>query len=292
MKVLHRTCLLVFASLFSMVSFSQNEKPTLSSQSDSISYAIGLLQSQYLVNPNTPMGKEQADMFLKGIMEAQAATESDSLKKAYYTGLFHGLNFVAENFEMINKNLFQEESDRYLNKEIFFAGMKDGIMKEVPQMGVDTLQNYLNSTMEKVQADINKKKYADNIEASTKFFAQNKKKKGVKTLPNGLQYKVLTAGKGEIPKSEDEVVVNYKGTLIDGTEFDSSYSRNEPFTTNLNNVIKGWTEVLQLMPVGSKWEVYIPSDLAYGDRETGIIQPYSALIFEIELLEIKKNTEE
>ena len=122
-----------------------------------------------------------------------------------------------------------------------------------------------------------------------KFLAENKTKEGVVTTPSGLQYKIITKGTGEIPADSSKVKVNYKGTLIDGTEFDSSYKRKEPATFRANQVIKGWTEALTMMPVGSKWELYIPQELAYGARETGgQIKPFSTLIFEVELVGIEK----
>jgi FKBP-type peptidyl-prolyl cis-trans isomerase FklB len=120
------------------------------------------------------------------------------------------------------------------------------------------------------------------------FLAENKKKKGVVTLPSGLQYHVITAGTGKIPKATDTVTTHYRGTLIDGTEFDSSYKRGEPASFPVNGVIKGWTEALQLMKVGSKWQLFIPSNLAYGPQGAGqVIGPSATLIFEIELLSIK-----
>ena len=129
-------------------------------------------------------------------------------------------------------------------------------------------------------------KYAENKAAGEKFLAENKTKKGVITTKSGLQYKIIKTGKGGIPTKESTVRVNYKGTLIDGTEFDSSYKRNAPATFRADQVIKGWTEALTMMPVGSKWELYIPWELAYGTRETGgQIKPFSTLIFEVELLE-------
>jgi len=119
------------------------------------------------------------------------------------------------------------------------------------------------------------------------FLAKNKTAAGVKTTASGLQYKVITAGKGERPKAEDTVTVNYRGTLLDGTEFDSSYKRNQPATFPVKGVIPGWTEALQLMPVGSKWMLYIPPQLAYGERGAGrMIGPNSTLVFEVELLSI------
>ncbi len=119
------------------------------------------------------------------------------------------------------------------------------------------------------------------------FLAENKKKQGVKILPSGLQYKIITEGKGASPKETDTVTVNYRGTLIDGTEFDSSYKRNEPATFPVKGVIKGWTEALQLMKEGAKWQLFVPSDLAYGERGAGgTIGPNATLIFEVELLKI------
>jgi FKBP-type peptidyl-prolyl cis-trans isomerase len=122
------------------------------------------------------------------------------------------------------------------------------------------------------------------------FLAANATKEGVVTLPSGLQYKVMTAGTGPKPSATDSVVCNYRGTLLDSTEFDSSYKRGQPVTLNVGGVIKGWTEALQLMPAGSKWQLFIPPDLAYGDRGQGPIGPNSTLIFEVELLSIQPKT--
>jgi FKBP-type peptidyl-prolyl cis-trans isomerase FklB len=125
------------------------------------------------------------------------------------------------------------------------------------------------------------------------FLADNKSKPGVVALPSGLQYKILTAGTGPKPSSSDTVVCNYKGTLINGKEFDSSYKRGQPATFPVGGVIKGWTEALQLMPVGSKWQLYIPADLAYGDRSPSPdIAPGDMLIFEVELLSIQDKSKD
>jgi FKBP-type peptidyl-prolyl cis-trans isomerase len=126
------------------------------------------------------------------------------------------------------------------------------------------------------------------MDAGKKFLEDNAKKAGVKTTPSGLQYKVLTEGTGKKPKGTETVTVHYRGTLIDGTEFDSSYKRGESISFALNRVIAGWTEGLQLMPTGSKYEFYIPYNLAYGERGAGsVIPPYATLIFEVELLGVK-----
>jgi FKBP-type peptidyl-prolyl cis-trans isomerase FklB len=119
------------------------------------------------------------------------------------------------------------------------------------------------------------------------FLAENKKKEGVKTLPSGLQYKVIKEGTGKTPKATDTVTTNYRGTLLDGSEFDSSYKRGQPVSFPVNGVIPGWTEALQLMKTGSRWQLFIPSNLAYGERGPGAIGPNATLVFEIELLAVK-----
>ena len=131
-----------------------------------------------------------------------------------------------------------------------------------------------------------------NLEAGQAYLEANKKKEGVVTLPSGLQYKIITEGKGKQPKSTDTVVAHYRGTLINGTEFDSSYKRNEPATFPVAGVIKGWQEALPLMKEGAKWQVYIPAELAYGPRGAGdVIGPNEVLVFDIELLSVKSEAE-
>jgi FKBP-type peptidyl-prolyl cis-trans isomerase FklB len=130
------------------------------------------------------------------------------------------------------------------------------------------------------------KRYGANRDAGKQFLAENARKDSVITLPSGLQYKVLVKGNGKVPQMTDKVKVHYEGRLLDGTVFDSSYKRGEPSELTPKQVIKGWTEALTMMPEGSKWQLYIPYDLAYGDREAGQIKPYSMLIFDVELIEI------
>jgi FKBP-type peptidyl-prolyl cis-trans isomerase FklB len=156
------------------------------------------------------------------------------------------------------------------------------------------------AVLTEVQTEVNKERQEKMKEAAAKdkaegeaFLAANKSKEGVVTLPSGLQYKILTAGIGPKPKASDEVVCNYRGTLIDGTEFDSSYKRGKPATFGVSQVIKGWTEALQLMPVGSKWQLFVPSDLAYGERGAGAqIGPNSTLIFDVDLISIVDKTKD
>jgi FKBP-type peptidyl-prolyl cis-trans isomerase FklB len=189
----------------------------------------------------------------------------------------------------IGKGLHKDSVD--VDPAILLRGLKDGMA------GGKTLltDDEAKSAMVAIQADLRKKQEAKmavvgdaNKKEGDEFLAQNKTKEGVVTLPSGLQYKILKEGTGPKPSASDSVVCNYKGTLIDNTEFDSSYKRGQPATFPVGQVIKGWTEVLQLMPVGSKWQVFVPSDLAYGPRAPGgAIGPNATLIFEIELLSIQ-----
>ncbi len=189
----------------------------------------------------------------------------------------------------IGSTLHRQSMD--IDPNILLQGLKDAMA------GGKTLlsEEEARATLTELQNDMRKKqqeKMQQAGEANKKegdaFLAANKAKEGVVTLPSGLQYKVLTSGKGPKPTATDSVVCNYKGTLIDGKEFDSSYKRGQPATFPVSGVIKGWTEALQLMPVGSKWQLVVPSDLAYGERgQGGDIGPNATLIFEVELLSIQ-----
>jgi FKBP-type peptidyl-prolyl cis-trans isomerase FklB len=178
-----------------------------------------------------------------------------------------------------------------LNPDVYTSGLKDALGGKEPQIKPDEIRSIVTNLQQRLMAE-QQKKYkelaAKNLSQSKTFLEENKKKEGIKTLPSGLQYKVLTEGSGKTPKAEDTVTVNYKGTLIDGTEFDSSYKRGQPATFKVSGVIKGWTEALQLMKEGSKWLLFIPPELAYGERGQGSrIPPNSTLIFEIELIAVK-----
>jgi FKBP-type peptidyl-prolyl cis-trans isomerase FklB len=194
-------------------------------------------------------------------------------KVSYSVGLNVGANFKKQGQE--------------LNPDALLAGVKDALSGKTPALNENELKETMEAwskQMEDKQKVVGEKNAAD----ATKFLAENKKKDGVKTTASGLQYKVMKEGAGAQPKETDTVTVNYRGTLINGTEFDSSYKRGQPATFPINGVIKGWTEALQLMKTGSKYQLFIPADLAYGARAVGPdITPNSALIFEVELLEVK-----
>ena len=179
--------------------------------------------------------------------------------------------------------------------DIFAKGLKDSISGGKLQMTEQEIQETLKTFQQALaakQAEKTKQLADSNRKEGEAFLAENKKKEGVKTLPSGLQYKMLTEGSGKMPKETDTVTTHYRGTLLDGTEFDSSFKRGQPASFPVNGVIKGWTEALQLMKEGSKWQLFIPSDLAYGERGAGgQIGPNATLIFEVELISINSSTD-
>ena len=181
--------------------------------------------------------------------------------------------------------------DAQLDLAMLIQGLKDGLGGQKPALPEDEATNVLAAFGKEMQAKMTKKRQemaATNLAASKTFLEANAKKEGVKVLPSGLQYKVLKEGTGKSPLATDRVKVNYRGTLADGTEFDSSYKRGTPAEFLVKGVIKGWTEGLQLMKEGAKWELTIPADLAYGEAGRPNIPPNSALVFEVELLEVAK----
>ena len=177
-----------------------------------------------------------------------------------------------------------------INLEIYTSGIRDGMSGTTPQLSQDEIRDTVTELQKRVTAARQKemKEMADKTLADAKvFLEENKKKEGVTSLPSGLQYKILAEGSGKAPKATDSVTVHYRGTLTNGTEFDSSHKRGQPATFQVGKVIRGWTEALQLMKEGSKWQLFIPPQLAYGDRGTGPIPPNSTLIFEVELISVK-----
>ncbi len=174
-----------------------------------------------------------------------------------------------------------------INPVLFAKGMIDS-KNAKNTLDETTAQGFIMSYMQKRQAEQMKAMYGKNIDEGEKFLAENKAREGVTETASGLQYEVITMGTGEKPAAEQTVKVHYTGTLLDGTKFDSSVDRGEPAEFGVNQVIPGWQEAIQLMPVGSKFKFYIPYELAYGEAGTGPIPPYSTLIFEVELLEIVK----
>ncbi|MEO6995023.1 MAG: FKBP-type peptidyl-prolyl cis-trans isomerase [Lacunisphaera sp.] len=202
-----------------------------------------------------------------------AGLESDEQRVSYGVGYNMGSS--------LNK-----QTDFVVDQNALKSGMEDGIAGSKTRIPEADLQAAFAKIQQKAMA--NQAVVAEkNIAASAAFLAKNKTRSGVTTTADGLQYEVLTAGKGPKPKASDTVEVHYHGTLTDGTVFDSSIERGEPATFPVTGVIKGWIEALQLMPVGSKWKLFVPPDLGYGPRGNGKIPPNSVLIFEVQLLSIK-----
>jgi len=264
-------------------------KADLKTDIDSLSYSIGMSQTQglkdYLVQ-RVEMDTAYMDEFIKGLNEG--VKETSKKKDAYYAGLQIGQQIKNQMIKGVNKELFGADSTKTISVDNFMAGFVAGTLGKNQKMTMQQAQEYTQKNMEAIKAKSMEKAYGANKKAGEDFLAANKAKPGVVTTASGLQYKIVKAGTGAIPSDTSKVKVNYKGTLIDGTEFDSSYKRKDPATFVANQVIKGWTEALKLMPVGSKWIIYVPQNLAYGSRDAGQIKPFSTLVFEVELLEIVK----
>lgn len=268
---------------------AQSPKADLKTDIDSLSYAIGMARTEGLDQYLAQQGIDSTQMadFLKGFNEGSNKTSKKDV--AYMVGMQVGQMVGKQWVEGFNQQIFGGDSTQTISRENMLAGFVAGVAGKGGAMTMAKAQEFMNTQMEAIKEKAIAEKYADNKAAGEKFLAENKAKEGIATTPSGLQYKIITKGNGAIPADTSKVKVNYKGTLIDGTEFDSSYKRKEPATFRANQVIKGWTEALTMMPVGSKWELYIPYDLAYGSRETGgPIKPFSTLIFEVELLGIEK----
>ncbi|MCL2650514.1 MAG: FKBP-type peptidyl-prolyl cis-trans isomerase [Candidatus Azobacteroides sp.] len=293
MKKLSIFLTLVIAIVIGSSCTAQAPKANLKNEVDSLSYAIGLSQTQglkqYLVM-NMKVDTAYINDFIKGFIEGSNIDKTNKGKSAYLAGLQIGQQVGTGMVDGVNqefKNLYNDSTVK-VNKANLLAGFTAGIDGKGGKMTTEQAQQFAQTTMDNLRNAKMEKEFAGNKEAGIKFLEENKTKEGVVTLPSGLQYKIIKAGTGAIPAATDAVKVNYKGTLIDGTEFDSSYTRNAPAEFGVTQVIKGWTEALQLMPVGSKWQLFVPQELAYGSADRGTIKPFSTLIFDIELLDIVK----
>lgn len=267
---------------------STSSRPSLKNDVDSLSYAIGLAQTQGLKEYLVQNGIDTAylDAFVKGLNEAANAGD-DKKKDAYYMGIQIGQQINKRMLPNINKELFGEDSTQSISMKNFMAGFIQGVKGKKGIMTVEQAGEVAQAKMMAIKSKSMEKQYGAQKKQGEQWMAANAKKPGVKTLPSGVQYKVIKEGSGAMPKDTSMVKVHYEGRLINGTVFDSSYKNGQPVELRANQVIKGWTEALVHMPVGSVWEVYIPQELAYGDREQGPIKPYSPLVFKIELLAIE-----
>lgn len=259
-------------------------RTVLSGSNDTISYAAGMANTNGLIQHITTNMKVDTTYmadFIKGFNEAINKSSDPS-----YTAFTAGIQIA----ELVNERMIPsienvlKDGDMKLNREKFIAGFIASLNKDTAIFEQSAASSYYETTMKAA----NNEKAARLKAAGAKFLAENAKKDGVVTTASGLQYKVITKGDGPIPTASQEVKVKYEGKLIDGTIFDSSYKRSDPVTKfRCNQVIKGWTEALTMMPVGSTWELYIPSELGYGEQDMGKIKPYSTLIFKVELVGIE-----
>lgn len=284
------TSILVVA--FAIVSYTSctaqtAPKANLKTEADSLAYATGINYTQGLDQYLMQLGineENRADL-IKGLLEGANIDKDNKKESARITGLQIGRQIAEQMIPSINQNLYGSDSTKSIDKTQFLAGFIAGALKKDMLMDEATANMYATTTSEKMKSGLNEKMKAENLA----FLEENKKKDGVVVLPSGLQYKVVKEGDGAKPTAEDVVEVDYVGTTIHGKEFDSSVSRGQTAEFPLNQVIAGWTEGIQLMPVGSKYMFYIPYDLAYGEMgRPGAIDPFATLIFEVDLHKIVK----
>jgi len=264
-------------------------KASLKTDIDTVSYAIGIDQSQglkdYLVG-NMGIDTTYIDEFIKGLNEGANAGD-DKKKAAYYAGIQIGQQISNQMVKSINFQLFGDDSTKSVSLKNLMAGFVSGTTGKGALMTPDSARQVAQEMMRQIKAKSLMKEFGPNKEAGEKFLAENAKKEGVKTLPSGVQYKVLKEGNGAVPADTSVVKVHYEGRTMEGNVFDSSYKRGEPTKFRVDQVIKGWTDALNQMPAGSTWEIYVPQELAYGERQQGAdIKPFSMLIFKIELIEV------
>ncbi len=268
----------------------QKELPASpATSSDTLSYVAGVT----MTNGLAPYLKEaygidstNADRFMEGMLDYFKA-ENDPKMKAYAAGLQIANQLKNQMVAGIRKE-FTDTPDTIVTN-ILYRGFVDAFTGDTTVCDMSEAEAIFNAKRESNKAAKEEFLYGANRKKGEAFLAENAKKDSVIVTPSGLQYKVLVMGDGEKPKAADKVKVHYEGTLIDGTVFDASRRHSEyPLSFHANQVIKGWTEALTMMPVGSKWQLFIPQDLGYGARQAGQIPPYSTLIFTVELLGIEK----
>lgn len=259
----------------------------LATSSDSVSYAAGMNATNgllpYLIQQQGVDTAYIAD-FIRGFQEV-AQAGADPKMKAYAAGLGIATQVRDRMLPDIVKE-FTDSPDSII-ANLFFRGFTDALQKDTTVFTQSVADAFFSKKQRADKAAKEEKLYGPNRDAGEAFLAENAKKEGVVTTRSGLQYKVLVKGEGEVPQKTDKVQVHYEGRLIDGTVFDASKKHGDrPLEFRADQVIAGWTEALTMMPVGSKWQLYIPYKLAYGNRNQGEIKPYSALIFDVELVGI------
>ena len=276
-------------SLMTAIRENNDSTANLKAEIDSFSYAMGLAQTQGLKGfIMYRMGVDTTYMadFVKGLKTGIKAGDN-AKQTAFYAGIQIGQQVGNQIIPGVSREVFGN-AEELINKDFFLSGFIAGVTGKNLSMNPMEAQMIAMTLMEELKNARFEEQFGANKAQGVAFLDSIAQTEGVVKTESGLCYKVITKGKGAIPTNTDKVKVHYRGTLIDGTEFDSSYSRNEPTAFRANQVIAGWTEALTMMPVGSKWMLYIPQELAYGSRDMGTIKPFSTLVFEVELLEIEK----
>jgi len=290
-NVMVALALLVAGATFNSVSAQQ---PV--SRIDTLSYTVGMTQAQGLkeyLSSRLNINLDYMDDFIVGLQEA-VDSSSIQRKAAYYAGLQIGQQVATQMIPGINKEVFGKDSTLTLSTELFMEGFISSVLDKPTLVSLEDAKSTSKRLHTELKEESLLKIYGDNKKAGEDFLAANaklakKKKSGITILPSGLQYKVLQQGDGPIATASDKVKVKYEGRLIDGIVFDSTEQHGgEPVSFSPSQVIKGWTEALLMMPVGSKWQLYIPQELAYGSREVNTIPPFSALIFDVEVVGIEE----
>lgn len=255
---------------------------------NTFSYLIGNLNTRGLMeflSRQKGVDTRYVEDFMEGFAQ-ESLTEADLRAKARIAGTEIREDVVKRIIPGLSKQM--NDTVDLLNHAEFLRGFMDGVMGKPMEISADSAMKVVDKQMKYYHDNLMESKYGANRRAGEDFLKTNQKQKDVRLTASGLQYKVITKGEGPTPTREQKVKVHYEGKLLDGTVFDSSYNRGQPATFGVSQVIPGWVEALTMMPVGSKWELYIPQELAYGSQDQKSIPPFSCLIFTVELLEIVK----
>ncbi len=265
-------------------------KADLKTEVDTLSYSFGLAQSrglkEYLAGRLGIDTAAYMRQFIQGVKDGVKAGKDDK-KLAYFAGLQIGQQIANQMVPGMNRELFDDDTTKTVSTKNIMAGLLAGAKGTNMSKEQEEATNLFRLKMEVIKDRVINERYGPNKAAGEKFLAENAKKEGVVTLPSGVQYRILKEGDGPIPTDSSQVLVNYEGRLLNDTVFDSSYKRGTPTKFYVNRLIKGWSEALQHMPVGSEWEIYIPQELAYGNHKQAKMDPFSALIFKVELVGIE-----